>query len=137
VQNDTLLVVSFSGRTPELLSFLQHVPVSLPLIALTSYATPSTCPLFYLRPPNTTILLPTPIPTSEETSFGVAAPTTSTTVALTLSDALALAVARRLHLNPSAVFKRNHPGGAIGFADKVDDFSSPNSGILTTVMLRD
>ena len=60
------------------------------------------------------ILLPAPIPVSEADSFGVAAPTTSTTVALALTDALAISTARVLHTDPSRAFKRNHPGGAIG-----------------------
>ena len=55
---------------------------------------------------------------SEIKSFGVAAPTTSTTVALALTDALAMAVARRLHLDPSAVFQGYHPGGAIGLGHR-------------------
>ncbi|KAI4248255.1 MAG: hypothetical protein LQ352_005973 [Teloschistes flavicans] len=47
-------------------------------------------------------------------SFGVPAPTSSTTVALTLTDALALALAHRLHSSPLAVFHGYHPGGSIG-----------------------
>ncbi|KAL8936612.1 MAG: hypothetical protein Q9216_004841 [Gyalolechia sp. 2 TL-2023] len=42
------------------------------------------------------------------------APTSSTTTALALTDALALALARRLHTSPLAVFHKHHPGGAIG-----------------------
>lgn len=51
---------------------------------------------------------------SETLSFGVPAPTTSTTTALVLSDALAIAVARRLYSSPAEVFHKYHPGGAIG-----------------------
>lgn len=51
---------------------------------------------------------------SEVQSFGLPAPTTSTTTAMALTDALALAIARRLHHNPCAVFHGYHPGGAIG-----------------------
>jgi len=54
------------------------------------------------------------------------APTTSTTVALALGDALAVATAGYLHeglegRESSAVFGRNHPGGALGkaFAKKM------------------
>jgi D-arabinose 5-phosphate isomerase GutQ len=135
MQRDTLLVITFSGRTPELLSFLQHISTDLPLIALTSYLTPSTCPLFLSRSLGLSILLPAPIPTSEKVSFGVAAPTTSITVALTLSDALALAVARRLHLNVAAVFNGYHPGGAIGVTNRVDELYLKNSSIATAVVL--
>jgi len=65
------------------------------------------------------ILLPAPIPVSEEASFGVSAPTTSTTVALAVSDMLALTVAERMHRSGKReVFKRNHPGGAIGMSQR-------------------
>lgn len=64
------------------------------------------------------ILLPAPVHEDEEFSFGVAAPTSSTTVALSLGDALAIAVARRIHNSPGRgpgeVFKSFHPGGSIG-----------------------
>ena len=113
-QDDTFLLLTFSGRTPELLSLMPHLSLNLPLIVLTSHTQPSTCPLFFPRPAHLSILLPAPIPMSEVQSFGLPAPTTSTTAALALTDALALACARRLHSSPAAVFLTNHPGGAIG-----------------------
>lgn len=84
------------------------------MIVVTSHTHPSTCPLFYSRPSHLSILLPAPIHISEVTSFGLPAPTTSTTTALALTDALALAIARRLHPDPRAIFHAYHPGGAIG-----------------------
>ncbi|KAK0755039.1 hypothetical protein B0T18DRAFT_435253 [Schizothecium vesticola] len=116
-RRDTLLLLTFSGRTPELLALLPHLPTDLPLILLTSHTRPHTCDIARLRPD--TILLPAPIPEPETASFGVAAPTTSTTVALALGDALAVVASRELHATPSgvaSVFARNHPGGAIGAA---------------------
>ncbi|KAI9802685.1 MAG: hypothetical protein M1825_002707 [Sarcosagium campestre] len=109
--NDTMLIITFSGRTSELSALMPHLSSELPLIMMTSHAT---SPL--TRGRNSVALLPTPIPESEETSFGIAAPTTSTTVALALGDALALAVARKIHeaRGPGAVFRSHHPGGAIG-----------------------
>lgn len=113
---DTLLMITFSGRTPELSLLLPHIPTSIPLIVLTRHVTAATCPLIAARP--NSILLPAPIHESEQTSFGLSAPTTSTTVALAIGDALALAVAERLHTapgrSPSDVFLSHHPGGAIG-----------------------
>jgi len=51
----------------------------------------------------------------EKVSFGVSAPTTSTTVALAVGAALAVVAAREVHRCAVArVFERNHPGGAIG-----------------------
>ena len=93
---------------------MPHLSLDLPLIVATSHTHPSTCPLFFSRPAHLSILLPAPIPTSEVQSFGLPAPTTSTTTALALTDALALACARRLHSSPAAIFLKNHPGGAIG-----------------------
>lgn len=115
-QKDVLLLITFSGNTPELLSLLPHLPNHLPLIALTSHTSYHTSQLTRSRPG--AILLPTPIPEPETESFGVSAPTTSTTVALALGDALAIACARQVYNQdgnmPADVFKRNHPGGAIG-----------------------
>ncbi|KAL7270695.1 hypothetical protein RUND412_006590 [Rhizina undulata] len=114
--NDVLLLITFSGNTPELFSLLPHLPAHLPLIALTSHTSYHTSKL--TRERSNAILLPAPIPESEESSFGISAPTTSTTVALALGDALAVAAARCVHKGegnqPRDVFKRNHPGGAIG-----------------------
>ncbi|BCR92777.1 uncharacterized protein ACHE_80677S [Aspergillus chevalieri] len=119
-ENDTLLLISFSGRTQELLLFLPHIPPTVPIIAITSHTHPSTCPLVSFQSPDMAISLPAPIHEDEESSFGLSAPTSSTTVALALGDALALATAQRLHntpeRGPAEVFKSFHPGGAIGAA---------------------
>ncbi|KAK3082489.1 hypothetical protein LTR53_020316, partial [Teratosphaeriaceae sp. CCFEE 6253] len=65
------------------------------------------------------ILLPAPIPEREDASFGVSAPTTSTTVALAVADMLALTVAEQMHgKRKGEVFARNHPGGAIGISER-------------------
>ena len=125
-QNDTILIITFSGRTPELLNLLPYLPSQTALIALTSHSIPSTCPLLESRPPHLSILLPAPIPMSEVESFGVPAPTTSTTVSLALTDALAMAVARSLHLDPAAIFRTYHPGGVIGLSHRVSVSSSTN-----------
>jgi D-arabinose 5-phosphate isomerase GutQ len=115
-KHDTILLITFSGKTPELLSLLPHFDASLPLIALTSHTHPSTCEIVKHRPD--TILLPAPIHKSETDSFGFNAPTTSTTMALALGDALAVVISNELHINVQAVFSQNHPGGAIGQAIK-------------------
>lgn len=113
---DTILFITFSGKTIELLSLLPHFDPSLPLIVMTSHTHPSTCEIVSHRPD--AILLPAPIHRSETDSFGVSAPTTSTTMALALGDALAVAVSNELHANVAAVFLQNHPGGAIGASFK-------------------
>lgn len=114
--SDTILFITFSGKSPELLSLAPHVPVSSKVIVLTSHMRANTCELLRRRPDG--ILLSAPIPEPEKLSFGVSAPTTSTTVSLALGDALAMAAAKELHTDVGAVFSRNHPGGAIGAPQK-------------------
>lgn len=132
-QIDTLLLISFSGRTAELLLMLPHVPPTVSIIAITSHTHPSTCPLLSFNSPDMSILLPAPLHVDEESSFGLSAPTSSTTVALALGDALALAAAQKLHTvpgqGPAEVFKGFHPGGAIGAA--VATAAAINSAIST------
>jgi D-arabinose 5-phosphate isomerase GutQ len=113
---DTILLITFSGKTPELLQLIPHFDPTLPIIVMTSHIHPSTCAIVKLRPD--TILLPAPIPRSETETFGVSAPTTSTTMALALGDALAVVISDELHPSVAAVFSKNHPGGAIGAAFK-------------------
>jgi len=111
---DVILMITFSGRTPELLQLIPHLNSSLPLLVVTAHTHPSTCAIVNARPD--TILLPAPIHESESQSFGVSAPTTSTTISLALGDALAVAVSNELHSSVAAVFARYHPGGATGHA---------------------
>ncbi|KAF8422698.1 hypothetical protein EV426DRAFT_535020 [Tirmania nivea] len=113
--HDIILMITYSGNTPELLALLPHIPAHVPRIVLTSHTNYNTTKLTCSW--SNTILLPAPIPEREEVTFGVPAPTTSTTVAMALSDALAMAVSKVLHGGdggPGEVFKRNHPGGVIG-----------------------
>lgn len=111
-KNDVLLFVSNSGRTPELVNLLPHLAPNLSVLAMTSHLKASDCPLLKAHEG---ILLPAPLFESEEMSFGVNAPTTSTTIQIAIGDMLALTVAERVHTDgTSRVFKKNHPGGAIG-----------------------
>lgn len=128
---DVILLITFSGRTPELLQLIPHFNSRLPLLLITSHTHPSTCAIVDVRPD--TILLPAPIHESESSSFGVNAPTTSTTIALALGDALAVAISNELHPSVAEVFARYHPGGAIGQANKgarkISDIAIPISEI--------
>lgn len=114
--HDTLMFITYSGKTEELMLVLPHLDESLPTILLTSHVREDTCEFIKRRP--STILLPAPIPEGESVSFGVPAPSTSTTAALALGDALAITVADELHQNVAAAFAKNHPGGSIGMAMK-------------------
>ncbi|KAF1911251.1 hypothetical protein BDU57DRAFT_107962 [Ampelomyces quisqualis] len=115
-KNDAILFISYSGKTAELLALLPHIPKHTPLLAITSHKRACECPLLCSHP--NTILLPAPVHELEEVSFGVCAPTTSTTVTIAVGDMLALTVAESMYEREECgvkdVFKRNHPGGAIG-----------------------
>jgi D-arabinose 5-phosphate isomerase GutQ len=129
--HDTFMFITFSGKTSELLAVVSHLPDTIQLVVLTASLRREECELLRDRP--TGILLPAPVHMTEVESFGVAAPTTSTTAALAVGDALAMAVANDLHQDMVAVFARNHPGGAIGAAlklsrpekDTVQDIATP------------
>ncbi|KGQ03666.1 putative phosphosugar isomerase [Beauveria bassiana D1-5] len=110
--DDTLLFITYSGSTQELLAVLPHLDESLPTILMTSHTRPDACEFIKRRPG--TILVPAPVHEPERVSFGVSAPTTSTTAALALGDALAMTAAHELHPDVAAAFAKNHPGGAIG-----------------------
>lgn len=105
--------MTFSGKTVELATVASHIPQEVTIMALTAHPDEKTCPLLVNRPYS--ILLPAPIHESEESTFGISAPTTSTTVAIAIGDMLAITVADVLHQGQSnAIFRRNHPGGNIG-----------------------
>lgn len=112
--NDCIIFVTFSGKTPELMLLLPHLPKSCAVIVLTSVMRPEACKIAASRPDM--VLLPAPIPEPEEVSFGVSAPTTSITITNAVGDALAYVVSREMHSTVSTVFSKNHPGGAIGEA---------------------
>lgn len=116
-----MLFITFSGKTAELLSIMPHLPASIPTIVITSHTTNSACQL--LQAGFGGFVLPAPIPESEISAFGLSAPTTSTTVALALGDAVALSAARYLESltgrDAADIFAKNHPGGAIGSSNRI------------------
>lgn len=121
--HDVVIMITFSGKTQELLTLLPHIPSYIPLMVMTSHLLPERCPLLTSprRIGSQNVLLSAPIHIAEKDTFGLSAPTTSTTVAIALGDSLALAVAERMHAPPhrgtAEVFAANHPGGAIGAAN--------------------
>ncbi|KAK5322757.1 hypothetical protein LTR70_003705 [Exophiala xenobiotica] len=134
--NDVVIMITFSGKTQELLTLLPHIPSYIPIMVMTSHLTPKTCPLLMhnCRQGALNILLSAPVHISEQTTFGLSAPTSSTTVALALGDSLALAIADKMHVPPkrcpSEVFANNHPGGAIGAANLGPANVEPRMGDL-------
>lgn len=137
---DTALLITYSGKTPEITAVLPHLDPALPLVLLTGAPQHGRhCDVVRQRPD--AIVLPSPVHELETASFGLAAPTTSTTAALAVGDALALVCAGELHGGPTArgganppmpfgmnrvasVFARNHPGGAIGASSTTSSLSS-------------
>jgi len=113
---DTVLMLTSSGRTPELLNLLPHIPQEIPIIVLTSCAKASDCKISQLRP--NSVWLPAPVHESEEVSMGVPVPTTTAVNAHAVGNSLAVAVSARLYAEKAecvvGVFRSNHPGGAIG-----------------------
>ncbi|KAM0282504.1 hypothetical protein ACHAQH_003018 [Verticillium albo-atrum] len=113
-EKDTIVMITFSGKTAELMLLMPHLPKACPLVVLTSATSVEGCKLSELRP--NLILLPAPIPEAEAISFGVSAPTTSTMMAIAVGDALAYVASNEMYASVPAIFGGNHPGGAIGQA---------------------
>ena len=103
--DDVALVLSNSGETPELAHLVSHVRrYRIPLIAMAT-------------DPDSTLMraagVALPLPSVEEACPLGFAPTTSTTAAAGLGDALAVAVMQRRTFTPEH-FRMLHPGGRLG-----------------------
>ena len=102
---DLLLALSNSGDTVELADILAHAArLAVPIIAITGKGSSSLGDAATL-----TLVLPSAV---EACPMGLA-PTTSTTMAMALGDALAVALLQRRQFS-AADFKRLHPGGVLG-----------------------
>ncbi|HID68662.1 MAG TPA: KpsF/GutQ family sugar-phosphate isomerase [Roseibacterium sp.] len=103
--DDLVIAISNSGETSELRDIVAHVArFSIPMIGI-SKKPDSTL----MRAANYCLTLPD---AEEACSLGMA-PTTSTTLALALGDALAIAVMERRGFLPEQ-FRTFHPGGKLG-----------------------
>ncbi|GMM29883.1 hypothetical protein DAMA08_026280 [Martiniozyma asiatica (nom. inval.)] len=111
---DSLIIISASGNSPELSLMLQHIPLSVPVILVTCSKKGALS-----NHPKVTSLLYAELPShlSEKNLYGLNAPTISTTLCLSLLDAVSIALSE---LNVSdlnirqALFGFWHPGGDIG-----------------------
>lgn len=102
---DTLIVLSLSGETPELSDILTYAKrFDIPLIAITRNANSALA-----KAASVLLLLP---PCPEACPMGLA-PTTSTTLMLALGDALAVTLLKRKGFSERD-FKNLHPGGLLG-----------------------
>jgi arabinose-5-phosphate isomerase len=105
MSGDVVLALSRSGETPELADIITHTRrFDIPLIALTARADGALA-----RQSDVTLLLPA---VAEACDTGVV-PTTSTTMALALGDALAIALMEHRAFTPDH-FRIFHPGGHLG-----------------------
>jgi arabinose-5-phosphate isomerase len=104
-RDDTVLALSNSGETGEVLMLLPHLKrMALPLISMTG------------RPDSTLARAATvalDVSVAQEACPHNLAPTTSTTVALAMGDALAVAVLEARGFSAED-FARSHPGGSLG-----------------------
>lgn len=112
--NDAMIIISASGNSPELTAMLEHIPITIPIVLmscnkksqLSEHAKVSS--MLYSE-------LPTNL--SEKNLYGLSAPTISTTLCLTLLDAVSIALSE-LYINDintrRSMFGERHPGGAIG-----------------------
>lgn len=130
--NDCLILISSSGKSPELLQLLPHISYEIPIILLTNKkksilsSHPQVKSLLYAElPPQLT----------EEKIYGLTAPTISTTLCLTLADAVSIALAELYVADLSErkkIFGERHPGGAIGEAYGNALSSNNSSSLLNT-----
>lgn len=103
--NDILLLLSNSGETGELRDIISHAKrFDIPLMAISSNPDSS-----LVRAANYPLVLPA---APEACAIGLA-PTTSTTMALALGDALAVTLMEKRGFSPES-FRIFHPGGKLG-----------------------
>jgi arabinose-5-phosphate isomerase len=104
-RSDLVLAISNSGETPEVLTLLPYIArIAVPLIAMTGSAQSTLGRA-------ATVTLDISVP--EEACPHNLAPTASTTAALAMGDALAVAVVEARGFT-ALDFARSHPGGSIG-----------------------
>ncbi len=105
LENDIVIAISKSGETEEILNILPYIQeIGSPIIAIT-------CSMHSTLAKQSTHLIYTPIE-EEACPLGLA-PTSSTTAALAIGDALAISL-MKLNGFTSENFSRLHPGGTLG-----------------------
>ncbi len=105
VKGDAVLAISYSGETPEILSLLPVIKrLALPLVSLTGNLTST------LAKKSDVVL---DVSVAKEASSLKMAPTASTTAALAMGDALAVALLEMRGFSEED-FALLHPGGTIG-----------------------
>jgi len=104
-KGDVVIAISYSGNTNEVIQIIPYLHFNnIPIIAITGNLQSELAK-------NSQVVLDGSVPSDYE-PFGLV-PTCSTTVALALGDALAVALLRKRDFNEED-FARFHPGGTIG-----------------------
>ncbi|MDP8219998.1 MAG: KpsF/GutQ family sugar-phosphate isomerase [Candidatus Stygibacter frigidus] len=104
-KGDVVIAISYSGNTSEVIQIIPYLHFNkIPIIAITGNLDSELAK-------NSQVVLDGSVPADYE-PFGLV-PTCSTTVALALGDALAVALLRKRNFNEED-FARFHPGGTIG-----------------------
>jgi arabinose-5-phosphate isomerase len=104
-RGDVVLVLSYSGETPELADVISHTKrFDIPLIGVASRPNST-----LMKQADVALLLPQ---ATEACGLDVV-PTTSTTMTLSLGDALAIALMEHRNFTPQN-FREFHPGGKLG-----------------------
>ncbi|KAK9453722.1 hypothetical protein V1511DRAFT_512602 [Dipodascopsis uninucleata] len=121
---DVLIMITASGKTPELIQLIPHLPGGLPRICLT--CTPNS---ELANDSNAVLSADLPKSLNEKEIYGVPAPTTSTTACLAIGDALCISLAEMLTADQEQrrkAFIKSHPGGAIGMPEQqLSDVMTP------------
>lgn len=109
---DSMIMISASGNTPELINLIPHIPFNIPIILLTCNRLCKLLPYLSLM-----LLVDLPSYLTEERIHGLPAPTVTTTLSLAIGDATIIALLEileeDLHLR-RRLFSERHPGGSIG-----------------------
>ncbi|KAH3676406.1 hypothetical protein WICMUC_002037 [Wickerhamomyces mucosus] len=112
--HDCLIFISSSGKSPELLQLLPHISNETPIVLLTNSKNSLLSNHFQI---NSLLYAELPDDLKEESVYGLNAPSISTTLCLTLADAVVIALAE-LYITDynerKKIFGQRHPGGAIG-----------------------
>ncbi|KAH3682659.1 hypothetical protein WICPIJ_006373 [Wickerhamomyces pijperi] len=126
--HDCLILISSSGKSPELMQLLPHISPETRVILLTNV---KNSPLSTHPQVNSLIYAELPTHLKEENIYGLTAPSISTTLCLTIADAVVIALAE-LYISDynerKKIFGERHPGGAIGEAYN----STTNMGSLVS-----
>lgn len=128
-KGDCIVLISASGRSPELVNMLHHVPESVPVMLLTCRKSSDLADHAQVK---SLIYGEIPAGYSEESLYGIPAPTISTTLCMSLMDSICITVAE-MHIKDfntrKRLFGERHPGGSIGdtYASSLKRIPSSNS----------